>query len=407
MKRLLYVVLSCIILFSNCSKEEINEPKKPEPNGPVQELPKDKNIKSIQVSHLPLKREYVLDEPIDVKGLSVKITYDDRSVSDISEIPVEWVKGYTSNKPVKNLTLTIQPLGNEANPIKTTFTVDILPLRVKNNILISTVASDITEINVPEGIVKIEKEAFGENKVLKKVTLPSTLKEIGDYTFFQCTDLQKVDLSNTIIEILSKGCFESCTNLTEVQLPRSLKTISANAFLDNTALKNIEIHEGLEKIEVTAFQRSGIEKIVLPNTVYSLERSFYSCPSLKEVLTKGEKTYEGTEEARIDGECFQHCKNLKTLQIPNSIKQIGESTVGKCYVERIILPASVNKLLFNAFGHVTTLKEIVLNCPEVINSEGGALPATINTIYVPSTLLDKYKSDPQWKEYESKFKAKQ
>jgi hypothetical protein len=51
-------------------------------------------------------------------------------------------------------------------------------------------------LNLPKGLIKLEGKrmggAFSNCHNLRKVTLPSTLKEIGDYTFYWCNNLTEV-----------------------------------------------------------------------------------------------------------------------------------------------------------------------------------------------------------------------
>lgn len=54
------------------------------------------------------------------------------------------------------------------------------------------VESGLTNFTLPEGVEVIEKDAFAYDELLTEVTLPSTLKEIGDFAFFNCKQMKKV-----------------------------------------------------------------------------------------------------------------------------------------------------------------------------------------------------------------------
>ena len=62
---------------------------------------------------------------------------------------------------------------------------------------------------VPEGIETIGPEAFysdgGNNGVLEAVTLPSTLKEIGEYAFFRKKNLREISFPSGLLKIKKKA----------------------------------------------------------------------------------------------------------------------------------------------------------------------------------------------------------
>ena len=87
--------------------------------------------------------------------------------------------------------------------------------KVRMTLLCLPVAGGSTEYRVPEGMVRIGEEAFGNCRDLKRVTLPESLLEIG------------------------KMAFRSCTGLTELTLPQSLTVIEDNAFTDCQGLKEL------------------------------------------------------------------------------------------------------------------------------------------------------------------------
>lgn len=95
----------------------------------------------------------------------------------------------------------------------------------------------IESIGIPEGVYKIESEAFANCSRLKYVTFPQTLETIGSAAF------------------LNSG-------LIEVEIPDSIKTIEKEAFKDCLQLK----------------------KVVLPDKDIAFEKTFKGCSSLAEVI---------------------------------------------------------------------------------------------------------------------------
>ena len=94
------------------------------------------------------------------------------------------------------------------------------------------------EITIPEGITElssfVEKDEEGVAlyygslafcKALKKVTLPSTLKTIDEYTFSSCPALESIEIPNGVTEI-KEGAFKSCESLVSIEIPKSVTNIA-------------------------------------------------------------------------------------------------------------------------------------------------------------------------------------
>lgn len=148
------------------------------------------------------------------------------------------------------------------------------------------VASDNTEtsITVPSTIVyeglnytvnRIGNSAFrggySENKYVKKVTLPNTIKTIDGYAF--CN-----------------------SNITDVYLKEGVTNIGIHAFsLAN--ITKLDLKEGLTSIGAGAFQGSGITELTIPASVTSFgyvnsdsdsDSPFYNCDKLRTLIYLGD-----------------------------------------------------------------------------------------------------------------------
>ena len=73
------------------------------------------------------------------------------------------------------------------------------------------------------------KGAFENNKTVKSVTIPDTVKLIDTSSFYGCTALESVMFGNGVEEI-GDYAFENCTSLSKVYIPVSVKKIGAEAF---------------------------------------------------------------------------------------------------------------------------------------------------------------------------------
>ena len=92
----------------------------------------------------------------------------------------------------------------------------------------------------PSSITEIGKSSFENCRQLKTVTFSprNNLKTVGDWTFFNCISLEKIQLPWGTKEI-GEGVFNGCTALKSVVLPSSLTQIGANAFATCVSLRSI------------------------------------------------------------------------------------------------------------------------------------------------------------------------
>lgn len=70
---------------------------------------------------------------------------------------------------------------------------------------------------------------YGQKVTHMKLRLPSTLKEIGAYAFYECSSLDKLELPDGLEKIASYA-FGRCLSLLSVDIPDSVTSLSSNAF---------------------------------------------------------------------------------------------------------------------------------------------------------------------------------
>ncbi|MBR2893967.1 MAG: leucine-rich repeat domain-containing protein, partial [Clostridia bacterium] len=135
-----------------------------------------------------------------------------------------------------------------------------------------------------------------------------TVASIGSYAFRDCTNIEKVILPDSIIN-LGKNIFSGCVKLTNINIPKNLKTClydhSVSSYTNSfgaiiykhyyygpfadSSIINVVIPEGLSHIpEYTFYGCTSIEKIVLPISIKSIgSYAFYSTNKLKSVYYTG------------------------------------------------------------------------------------------------------------------------
>ena len=152
--------------------------------------------------------------------------------------------------------------GNEKSPFIPAM-IEGLPVTVIG--VHAFAGTEITDIDIPEGIRKIDKEAFGICDFLKKVTLPRSLKELGESVFMGSESLTELSFPNGndryflkegILFDKKEEALVFCPpglDLEVYDVPDGTKVISSAAFYMSRKLKYIRFPDTLKKIESAAF----------------------------------------------------------------------------------------------------------------------------------------------------------
>ena len=197
---------------------------------------------------------------------------------------------------------------------------------------------------VPEGILAIGNYAFADTKITS-VTLPDSLKSIGENAFDYCTKLTSVTLPEGLVSIGNEA-FYNCEHLTSVTLPDSLLAIGDNPFevspvrislsssharfelLDNVLFDKVEkklisypygdkakkytVPAGVLTIGNNAFSFSNLTSVTLPEGLKNIGAFSFSFSDLASATLS-----EGLES--IDIHAFAYCDNLTSVNIPASV----------------------------------------------------------------------------------------
>lgn len=87
------------------------------------------------------------------------------------------------------------------------------------------------------------------------------------------------------VTALYEYAFSYWRSLTDLTLPKTLKTIGSYAFNNCLSLRRIEIPEGVTELAANAFSASGLEIIILPKSVKKIgNKAFDGCSYLKNII---------------------------------------------------------------------------------------------------------------------------
>lgn len=243
---------------------------------------------------------------------------------------------------------------------------------------------DVTSVSLPNSLRSIGEYAFDGCDGLTSVTLPSGMIVLEEGAFYQCANLQSITISSSVIS-LGSWVFAECGSLTSVAIPSSVNSIGAFAFSGCAKLSNVTLPEGLLAIEDGTFRGCGkLGGLQIPNTVSRIGSSaFYQCSSLaglvipQSVETLGESVFSECVSltsivlpsalASIESGTFEGCSKLASVAIPSTVTRVGSNAFSNCTrLAGITLPAGITSLEFGTFRNCSSLLEMII--PQAVES---------------------------------------
>lgn len=162
--------------------------------------------------------------------------------------------------------------------------IDLSEALLKDNILpdnsLSCEANDMAgymrylqEVVLPNQLIEIGSYSFYYLPNLRKINIPTSVKKIGINAFADCNNLQELNLNElTCLETIERGAFSSCSGIKgSVTLPNSIKEIGDFAF-SRTKITSIDFsNTTIETLQDGTFGDCKIAgDIVFPRTLSSI-----------------------------------------------------------------------------------------------------------------------------------------
>ena len=289
----------------------------------------------------------------------------------------------------------------------------------------------IKKVIISEGVEKIDDGAFLACANLESMSIPSSVKVIGNKVLSFCINLTSivVDAHNPIFDSRNKcnAIIRSSNNeliygCQSTKIPSSVITIASHAY-EGCMTKTVKIPLGIKNISPFAFSGCyNLESVYISSSVDNITwDSFDSCFNITTIeIDKDNATYDSRNNcnAIIDKEtnaliwgcstskiptgvteigenAFWGCRNLHSITIPEGVKTIGESAFYGCSgLKQVILPSSLEEFWGGSqFGDCISLESIRI--PE-------------NVEFIPSNIfggclsLREITVDPRNKVYDSR-----
>lgn len=298
-----------------------------------------------------------------------------------------------------------------------------------------------TDIVIPNTVTKIGDSALAGNDTIVSVTIPASVKDIGNNAFDGCPNLERVifeDASSTVGErgnlLIRINAFRNCPKLTECEIPARAYQVVANVFKGCTSLQNITVNSSnpsyftkdgvlfgpyldqyepqydenytlqaypagrsgaytipsvvngktIDQIWPGAFEgASGLTDIAFPSTLEKIGSSSFEGTGLTDVVIPDTVVVVGAA-------AFEACTDLVSVKLPKGLTEIEQYTFNKCTsLQYVDIPNTVTTIDIYAFDTCTSLTSIIL--PSSLTSlESGCFDDCINLqhVIIPASVIN-------------------
>ena len=213
-----------------------------------------------------------------------------------------------------------------------------------------TIPENVTINGKTYPVTVIAPEAFKDNTAITSITVPGSVKNIGEGTFKGCTQLTSVNISEGVTEIAA-NVFEGCDELNAIVLPSTIT-----------------------KVDEAAFAGSSVTKVVMPETIAQI----VTLPATVKAITVPEGVVPVVENGYVYGTVdgvktvlISVPTDVTEVEIPSTVTTIYKGAFEGCTeLTQVTIPATVKEIGEGAFKGCSNLKEVVL--------EGNETAGTLN-----------------------------
>ena len=259
------------------------------------------------------------------------------------------------------------------------------------------------KLKLPEGLTTIQASALSKTP-LDEITFPETLTSIGAEAF-QYTRIKEAVMPETVASI-GKCAFANNQSLTTVVWPTQITTIPAYCFDDDNMITTFDLPEGLTTIDNYALRDNFNCNYQLPSTITSIgQYAFEDADAIESLYIPA--------NASVGAYAFRYCEKLKYVNVGEGVSfgtyYNGSNSVYDTFrdcklLEEIVFPTTFYRIsaLYMLSG-CTSLKKVTFKSPTLIDGNKydsffSGLGTDIQ-VYVPSYLVNAYKLDKYWYNY--------
>lgn len=180
-------------------------------------------------------------------------------------------------------------------------------------------APAIQTITLPDTLKEMGDGVFMGCEQLTSVTLPASLEKIGDYLFAYCVNLQSAVLPETLTKV-GGYWFYGCESLTSVNLG-NIESIGDYAFTSAEALENVDL-SSLKEVGFGAFASSAVTGELTANNLVKVGDYAFQGANLL--------GFEANALQEIGTAAFQNNRNLGEFVFADALVSVGVIAFNGC-----------------------------------------------------------------------------
>ena len=198
---------------------------------------------------------------------------------------------------------------------------------------------NVNKIIMPDSVETIGKAAFSYVSSLKYVYLSKQIKEINEFVFVGCKNLEKIDFPISV-QILGTKVFQGCKKLAGLNhetknLKNDTLTFSGNMVINQTEKTLIQV-------------MPDAKKITIPNSVKWIEPAAFKNTSIKTLKVSKKNKYFAVHKRclyrKAEKELVYVFGKGSTLTLSKKIKEISEDVVvTKAKLKKLIISHKVKR----------------------------------------------------------------
>ncbi|MBQ9460677.1 MAG: leucine-rich repeat protein [Clostridia bacterium] len=311
--------------------------------------PREAELVSIAVLTPPAKTVYSVGEAPDIAGLVVEALYSDGTRK---EIPVSElnVGRFDSSGPGEKklvisygtqsteLSLTVEEKSSGLNgkcgmSATYSFNKDNGTLTISGKGPMDDYSLGYAVMENGSVGVQCSVPWSGYAADIKTVVVDEGITRIGKYSFYDCTNLTGVKLSDTV-KLLGASSFRGCSSLKTFNIPAGLEDMEEEVFINCRSLSSFSA-------DIKNYSFSTVDGLLYSKSKMELIK----CPEAKTgaiVLPYGVWS--------IENWAFDSCKGITSIELPDSVTSIGGYAFSGCTgISRIVISKNTTMMGGSAF----------------------------------------------------------